>query len=219
MFTGIVEQVGVVASFIRGQQSAKLMIAAAKVFDDLKTGDSVAVNGACLTVTRERRGFAEFDLSGETLKKSILGDLRIGDKVNLERALPVAGRLGGHVVTGHIDGVGEIRAKVARAEGTELQLSVPSELLRYLVSKGSIAVDGVSLTVADFRDGLFSVAVIPQTLKATNLGQRNVGDRVNLEVDILSKYIEKHLRGETAKGITDETMMRVGFLPMGWSDN
>jgi len=218
MFTGIIEQVGVVASLIRGQQSAKLMVAAAKVFDDLEAGDSVAVNGACLTVTHERRGFAEFDLSGETLKKTTLGDLRIGDKVNLERALLVSGRLGGHVVTGHIDGLGEIRSKVARSEGVELQLSVPSELLRYLVSKGSIAVDGVSLTVADFRDGLCSISIIPQTLKATNLAQRNVGDRVNLEVDILSKYIEKHLRGEP-KGITDETMMRVGFLPMGWSDN
>lgn len=218
MFTGIIEQVGVVASFIRGQQSAKLMIAAAKIFDDLKVGDSVAVNGSCLTVTHERRGFAEFDLSAETLKKTTLGDLRIGDKVNLERALLVSGRLGGHMVTGHIDGMGEIRRKVARSEGVELQLSVPSELLRYLVSKGSIAVDGVSLTVADFYDGLFTVAVVPQTLKATNLAQRNVGDRVNLEVDILSKYIEKHLHGEP-KGITDETMMRVGFLPMGWTDN
>jgi riboflavin synthase len=218
MFTGIIEQVGVVASFIHGQQSAKLMIASAKIFDDLKVGDSLAVNGACLTVSHERRGFAEFDLSAETLKKTTLGELRIGDKVNLERALLVSGRLGGHLVTGHIDGLGEIRSKVARAEGVEFQLSVPSELLRYLVAKGSIAVDGVSLTVADFRDGLFSVAIVPQTLKATNLSQHNVGDRVNLEVDILSKYIEKHLRGEP-KGITDETMMRVGFLPMGWTDN
>lgn len=218
MFTGIIEQVGVVASFIRGQQSAKLMIASAKIFDDLKVGDSIAVNGSCLTVSHERRGFAEFDLSAETLKKTTLGELRIGDKVNLERALLVSGRLGGHLVTGHIDGLGEIRSKVARAEGVELQLSVPSELLRYLVAKGSIAVDGVSLTVADFRDGLFSVALVPQTLKATNLAERSVGDRVNLEIDILSKYIEKHLRGEP-KGITDETMMRVGFLPMGWTDN
>lgn len=218
MFTGIIEQVGVVASFIRGQQSAKLMIAAAKIFDDLKVGDSVAVNGSCLTVTHERRGFAEFDLSAETLKKTTLGDLRIGDKVNLERALLLSGRLGGHLVSGHVDGVGEIRSKVSRAEGVELQLSVPSEILRYLVLKGSIAVDGISLTVADFRDGLVAVAIVPQTLKATNLGLRNVGDRVNVEVDVLSKYIEKHLRGEP-KGITDDTMMRVGFLPMGWSDN
>lgn len=194
------------------------MIAASKIFDDLKVGDSIAVDGACLTVTSERRGFAEFDLSSETLKKTTLGELRIGDKVNLERALPVNGRLGGHLVTGHVDGVGEIRSKVARAEGVDLQLSVPSEILRYLVVKGSVAVDGVSLTVADFRDGLLSVALVPQTLKATNLGARSVGDRVNIEVDLLSKYIERHLRGEP-KGVTEETMMRVGFLPMGWIDN
>jgi len=218
MFTGIVEQVGVVASLIRGQQSAKLMIAAPKIFEDLKVGDSVAVDGCCLTVTHERRGFAEFDLSGESLKRTTLGELRIGSKVNLERALMLSSRLGGHLVTGHIDGVGEIRSKIVRAEGVELQVSVPSDLLRYLVVKGSLALDGISLTVADFRDGLVVLSIVPQTLKATNLGQRNVGDRVNLEVDLLSKYIEQHLRGEP-KGISDETMMRVGFLPMGWSDN
>jgi riboflavin synthase len=218
MFTGIVEQVGVVASLIRGQQSAKLMIAAPKIFEDLKVGDSVAVDGCCLTVTHERRGFAEFDISAESLKRTTLGELRIGSKVNLERALMLSSRLGGHLVTGHIDGVGEIRSKIARAEGVELQLSVPSDLLQYLVVKGSLALDGISLTVADFRDGLVVLSIVPQTLKATNLGQRNVGDRLNLEVDLLSKYIEKHLRGEP-KGITDETMMRVGFLPMGWSDN
>ncbi|MBN3033798.1 MAG: riboflavin synthase [Candidatus Saganbacteria bacterium] len=218
MFTGIIEQVGVVASLIRGQQAAKLMIAAPKIFDGLAAGDSVAVNGACLTVSHERRGFAEFDLSAETLKKTTLGELRIGHKVNLERALPVAGRLGGHLVTGHVDGMGEVRGKVARAEGVEMQLSVPSDLVHYLVAKGSLAVDGVSLTVADFRDGLVGIAVVPHTLKATNLSLRNVGDRVNLEVDILSKYIERHLRGEP-RGISDETMMRVGFLPMNWSDN
>ena len=218
MFTGIIEQVGVVASLIRGQQSAKLMIAAPKIFEDLKAGDSVAVDGCCLTVTHERRGFAEFDVSAESLKRTTLGELRIGSKVNLERALQLSSRLGGHLVTGHIDGVGEIRSKVARAEGVEFQLSVPSDLLRYLVVKGSLALDGISLTVADFRDGLVVLSLVPQTLKATNLGQRNAGDRVNLEVDLLSKYIEQHLRGEP-KGISDETMMRVGFLPLGWSDN
>ena len=169
-------------------------------------------------MTHERRGFAEFDLSAESLKRTTLGELRIGSKVNLERALMLSSRLGGHLVTGHIDGVGEIRSKIARAEGVELQLSVPSDLLQYLVVKGSLALDGISLTVADFRDGLVVLSIVPQTLKATNLGQRNVGDRLNIEVDLLSKYIEKHLRGEP-KGITDETMMRVGFLPMGWSDN
>jgi len=203
---------------IRGPHSAKLAISANKLFDGLKVGESVAINGVCLTATGVRRGFAEFDLSSETLGKSTLGELKIGDKVNLEMALPLSGRLGGHLVTGHIDGVGEIRKKAVSGESFELYLSIPSEILRYLVPKGSIAIDGVSLTVADFMDGLLRISVIPQTARMTTLGSLSVGNRVNIEVDLLSKYIEKHLRGEP-KGITDETMVRVGFLPMGWTDN
>jgi len=207
-----------VAALIRGPHSAKLAISANKLFDGLKVGESVAINGVCLTATGVRRGFAEFDLSSETLGKSTLGELKIGDKVNLEMALPLSGRLGGHLVTGHIDGVGEIRKKAVSGESFELYLSIPSEILRYLVPKGSIAIDGVSLTVADFMDGLLRISVIPQTARMTTLGSLSVGNRVNIEVDLLSKYIEKHLRGEP-KGITDETMVRVGFLPMGWTDN
>jgi len=218
MFTGIIEQAGMVAALIRGPHSAKLAISANKLFDGLKVGESVAINGVCLTATGVRRGFAEFDLSSETLGKSTLGELKIGDKVNLEMALPLSGRLGGHLVTGHIDGVGEIRKKAVSGESFELYLSIPSEILRYLVPKGSIAIDGVSLTVADFMDGLLRISVIPQTARMTTLGSLSVGNRVNIEVDLLSKYIEKHLRGEP-KGITDETMVRVGFLPMGWTDN
>jgi len=218
MFTGIIEQIGVVASLIRGPQSAKLAVSAGKYFDELKPGESVAVDGVCLTAASVRRGFAEFDLSSETLGKSTLGELRIGDKTNLEKALPISGRLGGHLVTGHIDGVGEIRKKAVSGESLELFLSVPSEILRYLVPKGSIAVNGVSLTAADFMDGLLRISIVPHTARTTTLGKFSVGERVNIEVDLLSKYIEKHLRGEP-KGITDETMMRVGFLPMGWVDN
>jgi riboflavin synthase len=218
MFTGIIEQIGVVAALIRGPQTAKLAVSAGKYLDDCKTGHSVAVNGVCLTVTSLRRGFAEFDLSSETLKKSNLGDLKIGDRVNLEKAVLLSGRLGGHMVTGHIDGVGEIRSKVNSGDGFELSLSVPSEILRYLVPRGSIAVDGVSLTVADYRDGHLRIAVIPQTGRSTILADKAIGDKVNIEVDLLSKYIEKHL-GNESKGITEDTMMRVGFLPMGWVDN
>jgi riboflavin synthase len=218
MFTGIIEQVGIVASLIRGSQSAKLAVAAARIFDDVKTGDSISINGVCLTVTAVRRGLAEFDISAETLRRSNFGELKIGDKVNLEKALPLSGRVGGHLVTGHIDGLGEIKKKVIAGETFDLYLSVPSEMLRYLVPKGSIAIDGVSLTVADFRDGLLYVSVIPHTVKTTTLGLKNVGDKVNVEVDLFSKYIEKHLRGEP-KGITDEMMMRIGIMPMGWMDN
>lgn len=218
MFTGIIEQVGIVASIIRTQQSAKLVIAGGKYFDDLKIGDSVSVNGVCLTVTNVRRGFAEFDISPETLKKSTLHELKISDKVNLEKALPVSGRLGGHLVTGHVDGIGEVKNKVIQGESFELYVSIPSELLVYLVPKGAVAVDGVSLTVADFRDGLLRVSVIPHTAKTSTLGLRKIGDRVNIEVDLISKYIEKHLRGEP-KGVSDEIMMKMGIMPMGWMDN
>lgn len=218
MFTGIVEQVGITASLIRAQQGAKIVVAGPKFFDDVKVGDSIAVNGVCLTVTNVRRGFAEFDLSAESLKKSTLGDLKISDRVNLEKALPFSGRLGGHMVTGHVDGMAEVRNKVVHGEGFDLYLSIPSEMMRYLVARGSIAVDGVSLTVADFRDGLLYLSVIPQTAKSTTLSLLRTGDKVNIEVDLLSKYIEKHLKGEPL-GITEETMMRVGILPMGWTDN
>lgn len=218
MFTGIIEQIGLVAGVIRTSNSARIAVSAPKLFDDAKLGDSVSINGVCLTIVHLRRNFAEFDLSGETLKKSSLGDIKIGDRVNLERALPVNGRLGGHMVTGHIDGLAEIRNKVASGDGFDLYLSIPSEILRYLVPKGSVAIDGVSLTAADFIDGLLRIAVIPHTAKTTILGEARIGARVNIEVDLLSKYIEKHLSSEP-KGITDEMMTRVGFLPMGWIDN
>jgi len=218
MFTGIIEQIGVVAALIRGSQSSKIAVSAPKIFESVAVGESIAVNGVCLTVTHTRRNFAEFDLSAETLNKSTLSALKIGDKVNLERALPLSGRLGGHLVTGHIDGLGEIRKKVQAGEGFDLYISVPSESLVYLVNKGSITIDGISLTVADFRDGLLRVSVIPHTAKTTTLGSCNVGDRVNIEVDLISKYIEKHLMGEP-KGISEEMMMKIGILPMGWTEN
>lgn len=218
MFTGIIEQVGTIVALIRGSQSAKLAISAGKYFDDVKVGDSLAVNGVCLTITNVRRGLVEFDLSAESLKRSTFRDAKIGDKVNLEKALPVNGRLGGHLVTGHIDGVGEIRNKINSADGFELAISVPSEILRYLVAKGSITIDGISLTVGDFVDGLLYLYVIPHTAKATTLHDLKIGDKVNIEVDILSKYIEKHLRGEP-KGLIDDTIVKMGFMPMGWTDN
>ena len=218
MFTGIIEELGIVTSLIRGSQSGKLTISVSKSFAGTEAGESIAVNGVCLTATGIRRNFIEFDISAETLKRSGLQDLKIGDKVNLERALLVSGRFGGHLVSGHVDGVGEIRKRVDSGKDFELHISIPSELLHYLVPKGSIALDGVSLTIADMRNALVVVSVIPHTAETTTLGEKNVGDRVNVEVDVLSKYIERHLRGE-AKGITDDTLARVGYLPMGWIDN
>ncbi|OGB87041.1 riboflavin synthase subunit alpha [candidate division WOR-1 bacterium RIFCSPLOWO2_02_FULL_46_20] len=219
MFTGIIEEIGIIASIIRAAQSGRLTLSASKSFAALKTGESIAVNGVCLTVTNVRRNFVEFDLSAETFRKTNFQDLKVGDKVNLEKALLMANRLGGHLVMGHVDGVGEIKKKINLGAGFELHLSVPSELLRYMVPKGSIALDGISLTITDLRDELSVVSVIPHTAKTTTLGEKRIGDRVNLEVDILSKYIEKHLRGEVSKGINDDMLARVGFLPMGWIEN
>lgn len=220
MFTGIVEELGVVASLIRSSQAGKLVVSANQDFAESKIGDSIAVNGVCLTISNLRRNFLEFDVSSETIRRTTLGQIKVGEKVNLERALMLADRLGGHVVNGHIDGVAEIRKIVTAGKGFDLYLALPSDLLRYLVYKGSLAIEGVSLTAAEVQDGLVVVAVIPHTAQATTLGQKRVGDRVNVEVDILSKYIERHLRGDvTARSVTEETMSRAGFFPMGWVEN
>ena len=219
MFTGIIEELGIVTSLIRRSPSGKITISASRAFADTKVGESVALNGVCLTVTSLRRNFLEFDLSAETLKKSNLQDLKIGDRVNLERALTLASRLGGHLVTGHVDGMGEIKNLTKSGNDLELQVAIPSDLLNYLVPKGSIAIDGVSLTVVDLRDGLVSVAVIPHSAKNTTIGAKRAGDRVNVEVDLLAKYVEKQLRGEPFKGLSEETLSRIGFMPMGWIDN
>ena len=218
MFTGIIEELGIVTSIIRGSQAGKLTISTSRALAGIKVGESIGVNGVCLTIANHRRNFIELDISAETLKKTTFQDLKIGEKVNLERALAVSGRLGGHLVMGHVDGIGEIRKRVNLEKGFLLHISLPSELLRYLVPKGSVALDGVSLTVADLRNGLLVVSVVPHTARSTNLGAKNVGDRLNIEVDILSKYIEKHLKGE-AKGITEDTLVKIGYLPMGSIDN
>ncbi|MEA3494177.1 MAG: riboflavin synthase [Candidatus Margulisiibacteriota bacterium] len=218
MFSGIIEELGIVTSLIRGLQSAKLALSVSKNFTALKVGESIAVNGVCLTVANIRKNSLEFDVSPESLKRSNLQYLKIGDKVNLERALLLSGRLGGHIVTGHVDGVGEIRSKILRDKHVEFQVSVPSKLLNYFVPKGSITIDGISLTVSDVKNLLLIVNIIPHTAKTTTLGDLDVGDRVNIEVDILSKYIERHLKRE-AGNINEETLSRVGFFPMGWIDN
>ncbi len=219
MFTGIIEELGIVTSIIRSPQTGRLAVSAAKIGSEVKAGDSIAVNGVCLTATSVRRKMIEFDLSAETQKRSTLQDLKIGERVNLERALAVAGRLGGHLVSGHVDGIGEIRKKVSSGKGFNLYISLPSSLLNYLVPKGSIALDGVSLTIVGLRNGLLVVSIIPHTAESTSFKNKNVGDRVNIEVDILSKYVEKHLRGNVDKDMFEDTLVRTGFLPLGWIDN
>ena len=187
MFTGIVEEVGQVVE----AASHRLRIAGGAVMDALAVSDSIAVNGVCLTVT-ERTG-TEFavDLSEETLARTNLGDLAPGGLVNLERALTPSSRMGGHVVQGHVDGTGEVASFGGAREARELRIGVPAELARYVVEKGFIAVDGISLTVASQDGAGFSVAVIPYTEAHTALRVKKTGDRVNIEIDILAKYVER----------------------------
>ena len=218
MFTGLIEELGIVTSLVRGASAGKLTVSVSKNLAKVKIGESLAVNGVCLTVTNIRRNFLEFDLSIATLKHSSLGDLKVGERVHLEQALQLSSRLGGHLVSGHADGTGEVKQKITRGRDFDLHISIPSELLRYLVTKGSIAVDGVSLTVVDLQQGLVIVTIVPHTSKVTMLDTKNVGDRVNIEVDMLSKYIERHLKQEITP-LCDESMPMLGYLPMGWIEN
>jgi len=184
MFTGIVEELGEVEALDGG----RIRIAARKVLDDAHIGDSIAVDGVCITVVSQGPGWWEADLSDETLRRTTLGNLKPGDGVNLERPVRVQDRLGGHIVQGHVDGVGEVTVAAP-----DLAVKMPRDLLRYVVEKGSITVDGVSLTVVDVLADGFTVAVIPHTLEVTTLGRRQPGDKVNLEVDVTVKYVERLL--------------------------
>jgi riboflavin synthase len=189
MFTGIVEERGEVRSL----EGARLVVACRVVPRDAPVGASVAVNGACLTVVHNPGDAVAFDITDETLARTALGDLRPGSRVNLERPVTLASRLGGHLVQGHVDGVGEVAG--IEDDGATLTVRVPPELSRYVVEKGSIAVDGVSLTVAAIVEGGVRIALIPHTLAATTLGAIRRGDRVNLEVDVIAKYVERLMEG------------------------
>ena len=194
MFTGIVEEVGRLRGLRRDNGSAVLDIDCTVVVSDARLGDSISVNGVCLTVTSlpERGGFTA-DLMGETLARTSLGAMSEGDAVNLERALAVGGRLGGHLVQGHVDGVGTVAAVEPQEHWTVLRVSLPVDLRRYLVAKGSITVDGTSLTVMEVGPAHFAVGLIPHTMDATSLRDRRPGDPVNLEVDVIAKYVEQML--------------------------
>jgi riboflavin synthase len=185
MFTGIVEEMGHVDTF----DGDRLRIAARTVLEDTRTGDSIAVNGCCLTVVDQGPDWWEADVSPETVSRTSLTSVGVGDPVNLERAVRASDRLGGHLVQGHVDGVGEVVDPVP-----DLRVRVPPSLLRYLVEKGSVTVDGVSLTVVEPLDDGFTVAVIPHTAAVTTLGSRRPGDLVNIEVDVIAKYVERMTR-------------------------
>lgn len=193
MFTGIVEELGHVVTVEHGVESAVLQVRGPIVGGDVIRGASIAVNGVCLTVIDFGEGMVSFDVMAETLDRSSLGALRVGDPVNLERAVAVTDRLGGHIVQGHVDGTAHLVHRTPGERWEVVRLTLPPELARYVVEKGSISVDGVSLTVSALGSDYFEVSLIPTTLGLTTLGRRQVGDVVNLEVDVIAKYVERLL--------------------------
>ena len=220
MFTGLIETIGAVASVEKTGNGIRLFLRPLTDFE-VSLGDSISINGVCLTVTKQSKGVSKhvtsnpelaFDISPETVRSTNLGELKTGDQVNLERALKLSDRLGGHIVTGHVDGVGVIRDKRLAGEYTFYTFESSPEILKYVVNKGSAAVDGISLTVVETDKKYFSVAIIPHTLKATNLGEKGIGSKVNIEVDIIGKYVEKLLnRKDTDKGLM-ELLKEEGFV-------
>ncbi|MTE18133.1 riboflavin synthase [Streptomyces sp. TRM43335] len=200
MFTGIVEELGEVVAVEELADASRFRLRGPRVTEDAKHGDSIAVNGVCLTVVETADGEFTADVMAETLKRSGLGALVPGDRVNLERPMALGGRLGGHLVQGHVDGTGTIIERVPGENWEVVRISAPDGLARYIVEKGSITVDGVSLTVVEAGEEDFTVSLIPTTLALTTLGVKGVGDPVNLEVDVLAKYVERLLGHRTPEG-------------------
>ena len=211
MFTGIIEEIGKISNIKRGARSAILSIQASKVLEDAHLGDSIAVNGVCLTVTTLNGDVFTADIMNETLSRSSLGSLRAGSPVNLERAMAAGGRFGGHIVSGHIDGTGRIASVTRDDNAVWFRIMADKKLLRYIVEKGSIAIDGISLTVAKTDSESFSVSIIPHTIGQTILGTRKVGDTVNLENDIIGKYVERLMQNDES-GVTLDLLAKNGFM-------
>ena len=221
MFTGIIEEVGSVASIRKGAHSCVLTVNASRVLEDVHLGDSIATNGVCLTVTSFTSHSFSADVMHETLNRSSLGSLHIGSPVNLERAMLAGGRFGGHIVSGHIDGVGTISSIKEDDNAVWYTVEAPSSILRYIIEKGSITLDGISLTVAKVTNSNFSVSIIPHTRVPTNLASKKVGDVLNLENDLVGKYVERLMLQPIAasqeqpeqksSGITKEFLSHYGF--------
>ena len=214
MFTGIIEDTGKVSRIEHRGQEKRLTLELPPQLTEVQLGDSININGVCLTVVQKSGQRVELDLSLETLQKTALRELKEGDRVNLERALRLTDRLGGHIVTGHVDGIGEIVEKKEERDFLRLSIRIPESVSRYVVKKGSIAIDGISLTVNEYQEGEIQVTLIPYTIEKTALLEKRVGDRVNLEGDILGKYVEKFLnRGDKKPGRVDLTFLKEhGFI-------
>jgi len=194
MFSGIVEEMGAIQAVEKGLAGAKFSILASVILDDLQVGDSVSVSGACLTVTKIEDQSFSVDVSTETLNCTIFGQITVGTPVNLERAMKLNARMGGHLVTGHVDGIGALRAREQDGSAIYLTVEAPEDIMRYCVTKGSITLDGISLTINAVTDRSFAVAIIPHTAKVTTMGLKQIGDAVNLESDLIGKYVERLLQ-------------------------
>jgi riboflavin synthase len=212
MFTGIIEEVGTLQEFNLGNGFGLMEIKCSSVLEETKIGDSIATNGVCLTVKEMSSHSFKAEVMGETLAKSNLGNLKVGDKLNLERALRLSDRLGGHIVSGHIDGVGRIISIKEEKDGTWFSISAPKEVLKYIIYKGSIGIDGISLTVAYVDEEVFKVSVIPHTLDNTILPEKKINSIVNLECDLVGKYIEKLFGGKNAEQKTEKEDITLDFL-------
>lgn len=211
MFTGIVEEMGTVNEIARGSKSITIKINSKRILNNANIGDSIAVNGICLTVTNLGDSWFSADVMPETMRKTGLDELKVSDKVSLERALLLSDRLGGHIVSGHIDGTGTVIEKKEEKNAIWLTITAPEEILRYVVMKGSIALDGASLTVAYVDNECFKVSIIPLTAGNTTLGYKKEGDKVNIECDILGKYVEKFLNRDK-EHTTNKKDMTIDFL-------
>ena len=209
MFTGIIEETGQVEQIIHGSLSCRIRISADRIFSDLKLGDSVAVNGVCLTGAEISASTFTADVMAETMRRTGLGRLVPGSRVNLERAMPVNGRFGGHIVSGHIDGTGTVLSMRREDNAVWIRIAADAQIVRYVVEKGSVALDGISLTVAEAEKGGFAVSVIPHTAANTTLLDKRNGDRINIECDIIGKYVERMLK--PTGGITEEFLKENGF--------
>jgi riboflavin synthase len=213
MFTGLIEDTGRVANLVRRGESGIITIETSLPIQEIAIGDSIAVNGACLTVTDKGGNRLTFDVSPESFSRTTLGKLNVGNRVNLERALKMGDRLGGHIVTGHIDCNGRLSRSELRSGNHQLQFTIPAEHARYVVEKGSVAIDGISLTVNAVTRDSFSVNIIPLTFSATTLNQLRSGDTVNIETDIIGKYIERLTSPWKAEsGLSIKTLAENGFL-------
>ena len=213
MFTGIVEEIGTVRQVVRGTRSSHFVIAADKVLNDTKIGDSICTSGVCLTVTNMGKDYFEADVMAETMRRSKLGSLSQGSRVNLERALSLQTRLGGHIVSGHIDGTGTITRMEREDNAVWVTVTAEPTVLKYIIEKGSITIDGISLTVAYVDDTCFRVSIIPHTAEETTLLTQKAGDTVNLECDMLGKYVERLLHFEqTTEDQTSKTAITSSYL-------